>query len=362
MKRVLHYLDKFFFTEDRSLNLGLLRIALVLIWIYRIWRDHRMMNSFVSVNEQLNSIHRPSYLIDLLGVPFPLSESYAFLFGGIYYTVAVCALIGLCTRPTLFLFALMNIYINDVMASRGFFNHESSLTTQVLLILAVAPGATRFSVDNVLRWLFVQKSRSMASFVQALVGRPAAVWGFKTILILLACTYVTAGISKLRYGGLEWLDGQTLTHYLDGSAQASNFGEKIMLIGPQDVPEAAKWKDGYGVYSYTYGNRQEKEINLAVGRYIASTPALISAVSIATVLFELLGFVLLLGGWWRVLYLLGAIAMHRSIGFLMYLPFTEYQLICFLLIDWWWVYQHLGVGFKRKLEPIISRATARIAH
>ena len=95
--------------------------------------------------------------------------------------------------------------------------------------------------------------------------------GLKLIMIMLAFTYFTAGVSKLRYGGMRWLDGKTLTQ------------------------------------------------------------------SIGTVLPELSGFVLLIPGWPRLLYLLSAIAMHVTIYLLMNLPFFKYELLCIILIDWRWL-------------------------
>ncbi|AMJ66273.1 hypothetical protein AXW84_13125 [Hymenobacter sp. PAMC 26628] len=170
----------------------------------------------------------------------------------------------------------------------------------------------------------------------------------KTILILLACTYCTAGLSKLRYSGIKWVDGQTLTHYLGGRAQYNEGENRPMFIGPRVVPEVDKWKDGYGIYSYTYGNWQSSERWRAVGKRIASNSVVMTAISTATLLFELCGFMILISGWPRILYLIGAIGMHKVIGQLMRLPFTEYQLICFLFIDWQFLYQWLHNKLKHR--------------
>ena len=353
----ISFLDHYFFSKKRLYNLGLIRIALVLLGAYFVFKQYKFFQGLTFINSELDLLHEPSFLIKMLSVPFPLEPEYAPGFAYFYYFIAFCAAIGLFTRPALFIFGLATIYIIDVEVSRGFFNHEASLTTQVFLVLAFAPGSTSFSVDNFLRWVYNRyKSGSPKPLLSALLGSPVPVWGLKLIFILLASVYFTAGVSKLRFGGLAWLDGQTLTHYLDGSASPYTPGNKPIFIGPKDVPQEEKWKDGFGIYTYSYGNRQTSNFWQQVGHTIAANKGLIIAFSLSATLFELTAFLLLLNGWPRVLYLLGAILMHKSIGVLMNLPFTDYQVLCFLLIDWQWVYEHIPFGFsmKQKLNGLFS--------
>ena len=61
-------------------------------------------------------------------------------------------MIGLGTRPALFIFGLLNVYIFDEHLSRGIFDHEMGLISQVFMILAVVPGTTAFSADRLLGW------------------------------------------------------------------------------------------------------------------------------------------------------------------------------------------------------------------
>lgn len=353
ISRFIGKLNDYFFVSSRYHNLGLLRIALVAYSTLQSFRLYRFMQDITYIDKEFDVLHTPGFFVRALHVPFPLPEGYAFTFAVLYYAVALCALIGIFTRPALLLFGISTIYISDILSSRGFFDHEASLATQVILVLALAPGSTSFSLWNVIKWFFTKMKYKKALFFEALIGPPVPVWGVKLIIIILACTYVTAGFSKIRYGGLKWLDGQTLTHYLDGSASPYTSGDKPMYISPPNVPEKAKWKDGFGVYSYSYGNRQKSDFWRELGYSIASNKYLICAVSALTVIFELSGFILLLGGWPRILYLLGAILMHKSIGALMNLPFINYQIICFFLIDWKWIYNHSGTRIKRRLEPLL---------
>lgn len=350
--RIIVSLNNFLFVENQSPALGILRMALVLTFIY-VNRRYYLMNSITFISHEATYIHKPSLLMQLLSVPFPLAKPYASTFALVYYTTAFCAFIGFLTRPALFLLAFLSIYIFDITASRGLFDHGASLVTQVFLILAFAPGTSRFSLDRVLYWKIRGTEKGLRSFYRAMIGLPTPVWGIKTILILLAVTYCTAGLSKLRYGGVKWIDGQTLTYYLDGRAQYNMGENRPMFIGPREVPEADKWKDGYGIYSYTYGNWQSGERWLSLGKRIASNSKLMAVLSTAVLVFELCGFMILISGWPRIIYLASAIVMHKIIGLLMGLPFVENQLICLVFIDWKLVYQWLHNKLKCRLHHLV---------
>ena len=357
MQKWISYLDHYFFCKTRNHNLGLIRIVLVLLCAYQGFRDYGWMHDLTYMNAELDSMHEPSFLIKMLRFPFPLDSNYVRSFAYFYYATAFCALIGLFTRPALFILSFATIYVVDIDVSRGFFNHEASLASQVMFILALAPGSTSFSVDRLLQWFYMRNKPKASNLLQTLIGPSVSAWGVKLLLILLACTYFTAGVSKIRYGGLAWLDGQTLTHYLDGSANPYVAGKKPpIFIGPNDVPQKEKWRDGFGIYTYSYGNRQTKKFWKSVGNGIAANRFLITSFAVAATVFELCAFLLLLNGWPRVLYLLGAILMHKSIGVLMNLPFRDYQALCFLLIDWWWVYKNIPIGnnIKQKLNLYFS--------
>jgi len=224
-------ISSFFFSETRFHNLGLLRIALVAYTTLQSFRLYHFMHGITSMGPELDSLHKPGFLIKFLHLPFPLPHGYTFYFAVLYYTVAFLALIGIFTRPALLIFGLLTIYISDIVSSRGFFDHEASLTSQVLLVLALAPGSTNFSFSNFLKWVIAKTKKEKKAFFDTLIGSPVSSWGLKLILVILACTYFTAGLSKVRYGSLKWMDGNTLTHYLDGSASPYTHGDKPMPIG-----------------------------------------------------------------------------------------------------------------------------------
>jgi hypothetical protein len=340
-RRFLSFLENYFFSKASPYTLGLLRLVLVGCTLVQMFNRYYAMHRITLIDAEFIPIHQPSHLMRLLSVPFPLPTDFRFPFAVLYYLIGGCAMIGLFTRPAVFIFGLLNVYIFDIQLSRGLFDHEMGLISQIFMILAFVPGAASFSADRFFKWsLQKDKKITLPVLVDSLVGPPAPVWGLKLILILLACTYFTAGLSKIRYGGIKWADGKTLTHYLDGSASPYLHGVRPIFISPANVPENRKWKDGFGIYSYSWGNKQQDISGIKTGKRISSINFFIMILSVGTLFIELSGFILLTKGWPKFLYLVGVIAMHISIGFLMDLHFYKFQLLCLILIDWKWVYNY----------------------
>ncbi|QHT71664.1 HTTM domain-containing protein [Rhodocytophaga rosea] len=356
------FLNTYFFSQISGYKLGLIRIILVGATLVQVFSRYHAMHRITFIDAAFDFLHMPSHLLQFLSIPFPLPVEFRLPFAISYYLIGSCAMVGLFTRPAVFIFGLFNIYIFDIQLSRGLFDHEMGLISQVFLVLALAPGSSSFSIDRAFSWL-LQRARktNTLSFTKYLPGPPVPVWGLKLIIILLACTYFTAGLSKIRYGSLQWLDGKTLTHYLNGSASPYVSGSRPIFTSPTYVREEKKWKDGFGIYSYSWGNKQRNKHRLEIGRIIAANSYLMIALSLSTVIFELSSFLLLTTGWPKFLYLLGAIAMHLTIGYLMDLHFFKFQLLCLLLVNWQWVFQKLLPNAIKQLKkaPALIWVNAR---
>jgi hypothetical protein len=343
--RFLAFLNTYFFSRIISCKLGFIRIILVGTTLIQVFNRFTTMHRITFIDAAFEPLHRPSHLLQLLSVPFPLPVEMRLPFAVCYYLIGCLAMVGLLTRPAIFIFGLFNIYIFDIQLSRGLFDHEMGLISQIFLLLAFVPGSASFSVDRFIGWLLQKARKTKAQSLMGYLAGPAVpVWGLKMIIILLACTYFTAGLSKIRYGGLQWVDGKTLAHYLDGSASPYISGDRPIFMGPSPVPEDKKWKEDFAIYSYSWGNKQRNISRIKAGQTIAANRYLIMALSFATVIFELSSFLLLMTGWPKFLYLVGAIAMHQTIGFLMDLHFIKFQLLCLLLVDWQYVSQTLLAG------------------
>jgi len=239
------------------------------------------------------------------------------------------AAIGFLGRLNLFVLGMLSFYIFGVSEGIGIFNHYLSLPTQVIIAISMVPGSMKLSIDYILLSFYYKQKNKALNFSD----NPK--WGFNFILTLVAITYFTSGISKLRYGhGINWLDGSTLGFYLNERTDLYKKGDVQIIIGDSNIKEEEKWKDKFGFIGHTYANYQTNPKLLAISDYIASNKLLLIALSVGSVLFELLAFIVFIDSKYRNIYLISAIMFHPSIGALMGISFRQYRLICLCLIDW----------------------------
>jgi hypothetical protein len=342
--------NRYFFEEKNLVIVGLIRMAMVRQLFHYVLQNRTVELEY----SLLNQLHQRSLTIELLSKVF--FHFPASLFLVIYACSAIGSFFGIFTRVSLFIFGIFSLYATGFSASLGVFDHVNCLVSQVVLVLAFIPGSTNLSVDRLVQHYFKYRKGDNFMFYQALWRRKEPVWGMRLMLILLASIYFAAGVSKIRFGGLRWLDGNTLAFYLDGRAgSAGNNRTPPVFLTDDKVKTEDKWRDGFGLTSYSYGNRQYGEFGIKAGKVLTSVPAVIMAIAIGTVLFELCGFLVLLDGWPRSIYLLAAIGMHIGIGVTMNLGFVPYRVLDFLLIDWPWVLLKFPYLIHKKLHYLYSR-------
>ncbi|WP_373518384.1 hypothetical protein [Pricia sp.] len=259
------------------------------------------------------------------GMFFYVQEMY-FPFLVLIIISALGAAIGLLGRFNLFILAVSSFILEGFVEGLGNFDHNYSLPSQILLILAMVPGSMRISVDSLLFKKFSVFNSDRKIHTSG--------WGINLVLTLVVVTYFTAGISKIRYGGADWLDGSTLTFYLQNHDSRYPAGSRQLLIANASESQTTHFKDNYGFQAHTYGNFQRSAFNEKIADWLVSKPAVVSFFALMTIIIEVCGFVVFFNSKWRNAYLITVILMHTSIGILMGLFFTKYRLICFLLIDW----------------------------
>jgi hypothetical protein len=145
-------------------------------------------------------------------------------------TVGITALAGagfvLGWRFRLFgpLFALGMLALGSYRGSWGQLLHFENLMVLYLLIVALAPSADVWSLDARRR---VDDRRGAA-----LGESPRYGWPIAMASLVLVITYVIAGIAKLRYGGLDWVFGDTLRNHVAYAAA------RLDLLGGSPSPLA----------------------------------------------------------------------------------------------------------------------------
>jgi hypothetical protein len=190
-------------------------------------------------------------------------------------TGSVAVTVGFRYRVAAPTAAIALLLVTTYRSSWGQLLHFENLFTLHMLLLACAPAADAWSFDARRR---------------GVVRRETTTYG---LVLQLACvgvviTYVAAGISKLRIGGLDWALGDTLRNHIAYSAV------RLDLLGGEGSPLAGP---------------------------AVRNPWLLPPMAAASLIVELGAPVALLGGRWRNLWVASAWLMHVGVLLLMFIGF-----------------------------------------
>jgi len=165
-------------------------------------------------------------------------------------------------------FAVGMLCLTSYRGSWGQLLHFENLVVMHLLIVAVSPSADAWSLDR-------RRGRVAERRLPTAYGWPLAL-----AALVVVVTYVIAGLAKLRYGGLDWIFGESLRNHVAYSAV------RLELLGADPSPLA-----GWAVR------------NDVVWPFAAA----------AAVVVELAAPIALLGGRFRTMWVAAAWLMHLGI-------------------------------------------------
>ena len=123
------------------------------------------------------------------------------------------------------MFALGMLALGSYRGSWGQLLHFENLMVLYLLIISLAPAADSWSMDA--RRRGGRGARDDAGLESPAYGFPIALAS-----LVLVITYVIAGVAKLRYGGPEWVFGDTLRNHVAYAAA------RLDLLGGSPSPLA----------------------------------------------------------------------------------------------------------------------------
>jgi len=215
--RLLRALERHWFAPARMSDLAIARIVVVGSQLLFFLPDLAVQSWLAGADA---SLFRPIPALKLLLLPIgewgarpdPMLLRGAWLLSVVS---GVAGVLGLYTRLSLLVFAAMNTLLVAHGYSYGEYHHPEGLMVIALWVLAVAPSGATWSADDLrARWAgtlqFMKfQPRRVASDVSEF-----ARWPLRTIQWLFVLIYLSAGLSKVRNGGLEWMNGHTLSYYL----------------------------------------------------------------------------------------------------------------------------------------------------
>jgi hypothetical protein len=176
-------------------------------------------------------------------------------------------------------FALAVLAIGSYRGSWGQLLHFENIFAMHLVILGLAPAADVWSLDA-RRWATRGRTH----------GREPVAYGWPIALagLVVVVTYVITGIAKLRYGGLEWIFGDTLRNHVAYAAA------RLDLLGGRPSPFAG---------------------------WVVGLPAVWPVAAAFAVIVELAAPVAFLGGRIRTVWVVAAWSLHAGILLLMLIAF-----------------------------------------
>ena len=291
LRRLWRLLDRYWFGKSSYQDLAIVRIVVI---------GGHLLFFYPSLSRQIDYAQAPpdtfSALPALKVLLLPLGEwgirpdptlIHAVWIVGILTGIA--ALAGKYTRLSLFTHAAATTLIVAHYYSYGTVHHTRSLLVIALWALAFSPAGRVWSLDDLKQR--VSDAVARGRFVEAGPGQahgPMARWPLLLIQWTLALAYLSAGMSKLIYGGLDWFRPSTLTYYLtqDAVRQDAPFG--LMLTG---------------------------------------FPEFLTVIAVGTVVFELLFFLAVIVPHTAWLFVLMGCGMHLGILLTMGAPFLTWSLL-----------------------------------
>ncbi|HET7599867.1 MAG TPA: HTTM domain-containing protein [Gemmatimonadales bacterium] len=295
MRSILRALDRHFFAPERLSDLALLRIACV---------GATLLFFFPPLSRQLYlaqadpSLFKPLPILKVLLLPLDAwgARPGPMLLHAIWLGASIAglaALVGLCTRPALLLFAGGNTLLVAHRYSYGELHHPEALLIIALWLLAVSPAGETMSLDALIERARIARHTAKAA-PAAPVESPFARWPLRTVQWLLVLAYLSAGLSKLVNGGLDWFNGYTLVYYF--------------------AQDGLRW-------------------GVPLGLELARHPTLASLLSVGAVLLELTFALAVLAPRLAPAYVLAGVVMHGLIFAAQRAPFFQYYVLYFAFVE-----------------------------
>ena len=297
MKRLLRTLHDYWFAPASLRDLAIARIVLVGSQLF-LFMGTMDIDYQVWLAKSDSLAFRALPTLKVLMAPFGWGVRPEPMFLQVVWYAGIItglmALIGWYARPSLLLFAAINTLIIAHVYSYGEGHHREAIMIIALWGIALAPSARALSVDAVReRIRFARPGLTFAPHTAADDLSPYARWPLLLVQWMFVLIYLSAATSKLRFGGLDWLNGYTLAYY------AAHDG--ITRDAPLGV-----WVAGH----------------LTIARLL----------SVGALLFELT-FVLALIPRLAWIYVAAGFAVHLGIWFTQKAPFFQYLFVYVVFIE-----------------------------
>ena len=294
--------NKFWFRSAPLLNLAVCRIIIVGYQLYHLLSAYQ---------HYISAADLPAFLYE----PLPILEPLTWLIGDrpgagvlvaifwLTFSAGVTSLVGFLANPSLWVFAIGNIFLQGHAYSYGEIHHPEALMMISLLTLAMSPAGKDLSVDDY-RQRGLSVTNGLRDYLSELGKKKSefAQWPLLFISALFGIIYLDAGLSKVAESGLDWANGYTLQYYL--------------------AQDALRWGSD-------------------LGNWLSQHHTLVEIMSWGALLFELTFFLVVIYPRLAFLYIPAGIAMHTVIYLTMNAPFFTFITLYSVFIPWYFIYKNM---------------------
>jgi len=201
MTAIARVWDRIWFSDGSLLRLGVFRVCILTIAATATFFPTDVITSYTGTSGgEVGHKWNPVYFIEILGTGAP-DAATARVLVQILIAAFIMAIVGLFTRASTLVVALLAVYWWGLGYSFGQAHHEKISLAFAVLVLPFSPCGARFSVDA---WIARWRRRPAAD------TSPFAIWPIRLVQVSIAVSYLFAGASKVVVSGLEWMNGFTL--------------------------------------------------------------------------------------------------------------------------------------------------------
>lgn len=193
--------NHFWFAPSAPSNLGLCRVVFFGAMVVLALLTHSGLWAGMPA-----PFWQPITLFEMFGIPVASAGTLALL-DRVWLVSLVLSCVGLFTRGSTVVAFIVGAYLLGLPHNFGKTHHSDTILLLSLCVLAVSRCGDAWSLDRVLA-----KRRSGASPSP----RPSAeyTWPIHLVWTLMAIVFFSAGVSKLRESGLDWILSENLRYTL----------------------------------------------------------------------------------------------------------------------------------------------------
>lgn len=143
--------------------------------------------------------------------PYPDHDTVIAVFW-VTFVFGITSFFGLFTNFSLLVFAFLNVVLQAFIYSFGDVHHPEAVMMLALIALALSPAGRVLSIDA---WLAGRRAPASTAAIGLLEhAAPCARWPILFLQWFFPLMYISAVVSKLTRGGLEWANGISLQYFM----------------------------------------------------------------------------------------------------------------------------------------------------